>query len=166
MPGPRMHGRGSLSPGKETGTSGCCCLECYLPTWGCSGNEEGEETPCLPEQGSQGNALTLSSQIPWRRPCQHSATVPWLAVQSAPSHSVPQPTSDRGTGRNTETPAKLSRQDGKGGLVQARGSQLERAALARRQAVVSHSCAKKELGASTPRSHVEARMLSHRGRGG
>lgn len=55
--------------------------------------------------------------------------------------------------------------------MQARGSQLERAALACKQAVVSHSCAKKELGASILRSHVEARMPSpqlaaHPGMGG
>lgn len=37
-----------------------------------------------------------------------SATVPRVAVQSAPSHPVPQPTSDHGTGRNTQTPAKFS----------------------------------------------------------
>lgn len=35
-------------------------------------------------------------------------TLPALLVQSAPSHSVPQPTSNRGTGRDSQPPAKLS----------------------------------------------------------
>lgn len=61
-------------------------------------------------------------------------TLPALLVQSAPSHSVPQPTSNRGTGRDSQPSSPVCNvwlwqapglQDGKGGLVQARGSQLE-----------------------------------------
>lgn len=81
---------------------------------------------------------------------------PQAIVGQAGTHRL-QPSSPVCNAWLSQTPGL---QDGKGGLVQARGSQLERAALAHRQAVVSHWCAKKELGASIPRSHVEARMPS------
>lgn len=162
-----MQGRGSLSSGKETGINGCCCLECCLQLGDAVGIGK-VKTPLTARtgwrgQGSKGNALTLNSQIPWRRPCQHSwssqlqATLfpsPQATVGQAGTHSL-QPSSPVCNVWLWQAPGL---QDGKGGLVQARGSQLERAALARRQAVVSHSCAKKELGASIPRSHGEARM--------
>lgn len=106
-------------------------------------------------QGSKGNALTLSSQIPWRRPCQHSwssqlqATLfpsPQATVGQAGKHSL-QPSSPLCNVWLWQAPGL---QDGKGGLVQARGSQLQRAALARRQAVVSTLVCQKGTGSQHP----------------
>lgn len=67
----------AFSPGKEAGDSRCYCLECCLLAWGCSRSRESKENSCLHcclsrqaarEQGSKRNTLTLSTQIPGRRP--------------------------------------------------------------------------------------------------
>lgn len=126
-----MQGRGSLSSGKENGISGCCCLECCLQLGDAVGIGK-VKTPLTARtgwrgQGSKGNALTLNSQIPWRRPCQHSwssqlqATLfpsPQATVGQAGTHSL-QPSSPVCNVWLWQAPGL---QDGKGGLVQARGS--------------------------------------------
>lgn len=131
-----MPGRGSLSPGKESGNSGCCCLECCLPTWGCSGNEEGREIPCLPEQAAGIKGKRSDPELPNSQEEPLPALCPSATAGTSASSKPPcSPARKHQWDRQEHTASSQALQCAMPGSGKPLGCRMEKGAWCRQEAL-------------------------------